>query len=264
MPATVADRLSTTTTSAIARSLAEYRAWLVDLDGTLYRARGVRLAMAMELAVSGWRDVRIVQAFRREHERMRGGIANRDPIVGDDRENPCAKRAIVSFLPSCGVGDDRENPCAKRVSAFEQQICRTAERLELPLPSVQAVVERWMVERPGKWIRLFRRRSLLASIATHRSGGGRAALVSDYPARRKLASLAASELFEVVIANGEGGTTYALKPHPGAYIAAAEQLATPPGDCVVIGDRFDADGLAARSAGMAFCHVKDMIVMPPA
>ena len=30
-------------------------AWLVDLDGTLYTARWVKLAMAAELALSGWR-----------------------------------------------------------------------------------------------------------------------------------------------------------------------------------------------------------------
>lgn len=238
MTTVVNERESATTTPA-GRSLSDYRAWLVDLDGTLYRATGVRLAMAMELALSGWRDARVVQAFRREHERMRDS-------VGD----------IFTFE------GDRESD-AHCASAFDRQLRRTAERLAVPVDAVRAVIERWMIARPGKWIRLFRRKALLSSIAEHRAGGGRTALVSDYPARRKLASLAASELFEVVIANGEGDTAFALKPHPAAYLAAAERLAAPPDECVVIGDRFDADGLAARAAGMAFCHIKDMRVLPP-
>src|SRR6185295_11178284 len=32
----------------------KYQAWLVDLDGTLYRAAPVKLAMAFELALLGW------------------------------------------------------------------------------------------------------------------------------------------------------------------------------------------------------------------
>ncbi|MEX2187966.1 MAG: HAD family hydrolase [Pirellulales bacterium] len=214
--------------AAAVPSLVDYRAWLIDLDGTLYHPLGVRAAMAMELAVSGWRDARIVQAFRREHEQMR--------------------RAEVPN--STG-------------SAFDRQIQGTAEKLKLSEEAVTRVVQRWMVDRPGKWIKMFRRRGLISSIARFRTAGGRTALVSDYPAQRKLASLAAVDLFEVVIANGEGGTTFPLKPDPAAYVAAADRLAVPPDQCIVIGDRHDADGLAAQSAGMAFCHVKNMAITPP-
>ncbi len=220
---------------AAGRSLVDFRAWLVDLDGTLYHALGVRMAMAMELAVSGWRDVRIVQAFRREHERMRGGNVSED------------------------TGDTSVDGDASR-SAFDRQIRRTADRLTLSEEAVNRVVQRWMVERPGKWIKLFRRRGLLSSIARFRSAGGRTALVSDYPARRKLDSLAATDLFDVVIANGEGGTTFPLKPDPAGYVAAAGRLDVPPGQCIVIGDRHDADGRAAQLAGMAYCHIKSMAI----
>ncbi len=45
---------------------AEYDAWLVDLDGTLYTQRWVRLAMAAELAPFGWSALPILKRFRRE------------------------------------------------------------------------------------------------------------------------------------------------------------------------------------------------------
>jgi beta-phosphoglucomutase-like phosphatase (HAD superfamily) len=56
----------------------------------------------------------------------------------------------------------------------------------------------------------------------------------------------------VVVASGEPGGPLRLKPHPNGMLQAAEALAVAPVRCLVIGDRDDADGLAARSAGMAF------------
>jgi FMN phosphatase YigB (HAD superfamily) len=215
----------------------DYRAWLVDLDGTLYRPRGVKLAMAAELAMLGWRDIRVVRAFRHEHERMRDAVAS-------------------------GSSQDARANAIER-SAFEQQIERTALGLSIPEADVECVIARWMFDRPGKWLKLFRRRGLLGEIARYRQNGGRTALVSDYPASRKLAAMGVASLFEVVISNGEQGTTFALKPNPAAFLAAAERLGISPGDCLVIGDRDDADGQAASSAGMDFYHVDKMKIQQP-
>ena len=82
--------------------------------------------------------------------------------------------------------------------------------------------------------------------------GGRTAVVSDYPARKKLAALGEPELFEVVVASGEPGGPKRLKPDPEGYLRAAEALGVRPERCLVIGDRDDADGAAARAAGMQF------------
>jgi FMN phosphatase YigB (HAD superfamily) len=226
-----------TTPTPSSRAMTDYRAWLVDLDGTLYRPRGVKLAMAAELAVLGWRDIRVVRAFRHEHERMRDAVAS-------------------------GVSQDTIANAALR-SAFEQQIQRTALGLSMPEADVELVINRWMIERPGKWLKLFRRRGLLGEIARYRQNGGRTALVSDYPASRKLAAIGVANLFEVVISNGEHGTTFALKPNPAAFLAAAERLRVAPEHCLVIGDRDDADGQAASAAGMDFYHVDKMKIQQP-
>jgi HAD superfamily hydrolase (TIGR01549 family) len=226
-----------TTPTPSSRAMTDYRAWLVDLDGTLYRPRGVKLAMAAELAVLGWRDIRVVQAFRHEHERMRDAVAN-------------------------GSSQDTSANAVLR-SAFEQQIQRTALGLSMPEADVELVINRWMIERPGKWLKLFRRRGLLEKIADFRQNGGRTALVSDYPASRKLAAIGVANLFEVVISNGEHGTTFALKPNPAAFLAAAERLRVAPEHCLVIGDRDDADGQAASAAGMDFYHVDKMKIQQP-
>lgn len=192
------------------------RAWLVDLDGTLYHARWVKLAMAAELGLSGWTSVATLRRFRHEHEVLRAEMQS-----------------------------DVADP-------FRLQVERTAQALGRDPEDVERRVREWMVRRPCKWIRRFKNEVLLGEIREFREGGGHVALVSDYPARDKLAALGDASLFEVVVASGEPEGPPRLKPHPGGYLAAAKRLGVPPEECLVIGDRDDADGAAARAAGMSF------------
>jgi HAD superfamily hydrolase (TIGR01549 family) len=191
-------------------------AWLVDLDGTLYRAAPLRLAMAVELALFGLPSIGTLRRFRREHEA--------DPAASDGHESP-----------------------------FEAQLERTAEALGASPEHVGQVVNRWMFQRPAKWIGLFRRRKLLAEIAAFQASGGKLALVSDYPVRGKVARLGLR--FDAVVCSGEPGGPRRLKPDPEGYLEAARRVAVSPGRCLVIGDRPDRDGEAAARAGMAFRRV---------
>lgn len=194
-------------------------AWLVDLDGTLYRARWVKLAMAVELGLGGWLAVGTLRRFRHEHERLRDEL-----------------------------DADVDSP-------FAAQIERTASALGIEQSIVEARVREWMIERPTRWIRRFANRALLDEIAAFREAGGKTALVSDYPASVKLEALGQSGLFDAVVACGERDGPKRLKPHPSGYLAAARRLGVAPERCLVIGDREDCDGAAARAAGMAFRKV---------
>jgi putative hydrolase of the HAD superfamily len=51
----------------------------------------------------------------------------------------------------------------------------------------------------------------------------------------------------VVISEGVG----MRKPDPGIFLHAAERLGASPGECVMVGDNYEADYLGARKAGMA-------------
>jgi FMN phosphatase YigB (HAD superfamily) len=201
------------------RSPFDYVAWLIDLDGTLYRQKLVRSMMALEVVLHGRSSIETLRAFRREHERLRH-----------------------ETLP------EGSNP-------FALQSQRTAERLHVAPDRVSQLVDQWMFERPGKWLRLFRRRGLIALIAEHRKRGGKTALVSDYPAQRKLSAMGISHLFDVVVASGEPGGPHQLKPSAVGFLSAAGTLQLAPSQCLVIGDRADADGEAAQRADMRFWHV---------
>ena len=195
-----------------------YDAWLVDLDGTLYHALPVRSAMAVELLLGHWHLVRRLQNFRREQENMRGELQ----------------------LPELNL--------------FQMQLTRAAKSVE-EAAELEQIVRKWMIERPCRWLRLFRRRWLLKEIARFRSRGGRTALISDYPAALKLTSLRCDKLFDVVVASGERGGQRHLKPHPDGLLRAAQQLNIAPSRCLVLGDRPDVDGIAAHRAGMSFQHI---------
>jgi len=192
-------------------------AWLVDLDGTLYRLLPIKLAMAAQVLVAGPRTTRILRRFRQEHEALRG--RSRDP------------------------GAD---------SPFGEQLQRTAVALGLQPSVVEDVVRQYMIERPSQMLRPWRNRELLREIAAFRDDGGRTAVVSDYPAQQKLTALGVTELFDRVIANGEPGGPPRLKPAPDGLRLAASALGVEPSRCLVLGDRQDADGKAAAAAGMEF------------
>jgi HAD superfamily hydrolase (TIGR01549 family) len=160
-----------------------------------------------------------IQAFREEHERLRREAT--EPLA----------------------------------DPYRLQIERTAARLGRPAEDVRQVVTQWMIARPCRWLRAFRRRGLLRDIADFRRQGGKTALVSDYPARAKLEAMGIAHFFDVVIACGESAEPLRLKPWPDGYLLAAERLRVLPAACLVIGDRIDADGQAARRAGMAFRRV---------
>jgi HAD superfamily hydrolase (TIGR01549 family) len=208
------------------------RAWLVDLDGTLYRQKPVRLAMALELAVCGPHRIRLVQAFRRAQEALR-----------------------LETSPAPAFADAPRLFSRAAQSPYDEQLRRAAEAVGQPIEAIRPLLRHWMEERPAKWLRMFRRQSLLTEIAAFRASGGKTALVSDYPAQAKLVGMGICDLFDLVVASGEPGGPTTLKPSPEGYLLAAERLRIAPADCLVIGDRHDADGEAAVRARMKFRFV---------
>ncbi len=195
-------------------------AWLVDLDGTLYSPTPLKLVMALELAFAGPKALRVVAHFRKEHEAIR----------------------------------ERRLTCAP--SPYAVQVERTASALRLTSAEVEAIIQKFMFERPLPILPRLKRSDLVKEIAAFRNDGGRTAVVSDYPAQRKLHALGVAELFDRVVASGEPGGPEQLKPSPQGYLLAADVLGVEPSRCLVIGDREDADGAAAAAAGMEFRLVK--------
>lgn len=208
-----------------------HEAWLVDLDGTLYKSLPIKIVMGTSLLLSGRKVMPAISAFRKAHESIReeGGVDETEDGMGD------------------GTGDSD--------SPYERQLIRAAKDCQWPLEDLRKAVKLWMIEKPGPWLLRFRRQALISEIEAFKQQGGKTAVVSDYPASSKLRSMGLMDLFETVVCNGEPGGPKQLKPDPEGYLLAAKHLGVEPAKCLVIGDREDADGEAARRAGMGFRRV---------
>jgi HAD superfamily hydrolase (TIGR01549 family) len=83
----------------------------------------------------------------------------------------------------------------------------------------------------------------------------RLGLVSNYTCgptiRRSLERLSIAAYLDPVIVSGDVGF---VKPHARPFEAALEELGMPPEKVLFVGDRWDADMLGARDAGMRTCH----------
>ena len=108
----------------------------------------------------------------------------------------------------------------------------------------------------------FSRPSLRRLLNRLRAKGTRLAVLSDYGCvKERLEKLRLpASLFDTVTSCEAAG---ALKPHPRPFLAIAEKWGMDPGHILVIGDRADTDGRAAKNAGMQFVMVSDELWVSP-
>jgi putative hydrolase of the HAD superfamily len=190
-----------------------------DVDGTLYDHLRLRIRMTRLLlghclqSRTGWRNVRIVQAFRRCREEL--------------------AEAEASQIES-------------------RQFALPAERLAVSEGVVRDVIQEWMDERPLPFLRGYTRPGVHALFdALHRSGR-KIGILSDYPVERKLAAMG---LRADVLASAVDPHIDRLKPHPAGLLHVIERLGCKPEASLMIGDRCNRDGEAARRAGARFLRV---------
>ena len=80
-----------------------------------------------------------------------------------------------------------------------------------------------------------------------RQQGKKIGIFSDYPARDKLAALGLDADVMVCASDADVGV---LKPHPRGLHVLMSRAATNPSQTILIGDRPERDGLAARAANV--------------
>ncbi|GFO64359.1 HAD-IA family hydrolase [Geomonas paludis] len=187
---------------------------ILDLDGTLYDQKRLRLQMALELAstllLRPWRCKEALILFR--FRRIREALA--DALPGDVSSR--------SYL-------------------------LTAQACDCEIDQVRDVVQEWIYRRPLRHLGRFRYPLvdvLLAALAQRRIN---VAVCSDYHAVDKLAALRLEHLSSW---SAEDPAVDRLKPDPAGLLHICRQWQVAPQACLVIGDRDDRDGEAARRAGM--------------
>jgi putative hydrolase of the HAD superfamily len=183
-----------------------------DVDGTLYRQRPLRLAMAVELLADAFsqrnlRTVKVLRAFRRERE-----------LAG-----------------------------SRGVENFEAHLYRTVcMQTGAQEPEVRAMVADWMEQRPIARLPSCAYPGVAELFDALRRSGRIVGVLSDYPIHPKLQALGLSADYAVSACDPEIGV---LKPHPKGLQTLMERAGVAPANTLLIGDRASRDGEAARAAG---------------
>jgi FMN phosphatase YigB (HAD superfamily) len=102
----------------------------------------------------------------------------------------------------------------------------------------------------------FSRPGIVPALSSLRAKGLRLGVLSDFDhVRERLEKLSLPPaLFDTIASSESAG---ALKPNRRPYDSIAEEWKIAPGNILVVGDRSDTDGAAARAAGMQFLLIEN-------
>ena len=192
------------------------RAFIFDVDGTLYDQRKLRQKISWEMLrflvahPTGLRDFKILWDFRKARKK------NTSLIDGD-----IEKRQFEWGAKASKVSEEK----------------------------VQQAVQYWMFTRPLFYLDVCCYPGARELFAQLKEKGILIGVFSDYPAKDKLQALG----LEVdVMVSATDADVDRLKPDPKGLMVAASKLKTPVKECLFIGDRDDKDGECARRAGMPY------------
>jgi FMN phosphatase YigB (HAD superfamily) len=183
-----------------------------DVDGTLYRQQRLRLRMARDMMVHAARTRSLdVPLVIRAYRRIRERIAERE------------------------------------VADFDSAlIAQTAAATRLTAAEIHAIVDEWIERRPLPYLAACMYPGVAALFSGLRRKAKIVGVLSDYPAAAKLDALGVAA-DHVVCASDHG--IRMLKPNPRGLQVMMEAANATPGETVLIGDRAERDGEAARRAG---------------
>jgi putative hydrolase of the HAD superfamily len=182
-----------------------------DVDGTLYDQRGLRLCMLREMlgaAIRG-RGIGFIRILR---------------VYRQIREE---------------LGDSLHQDFEGELNA------RTARIVGCTEEQVRSTAKEWLERRPLRHLVRYRYPRLPELFQGLRKHGKRIGIFSDYPARDKLQAL---ELDADVVVCASDADVGVLKPHPRGLHVLMSRAAAGPAQTILIGDRPERDGLAARAA----------------
>jgi putative hydrolase of the HAD superfamily len=125
----------------------------------------------------------------------------------------------------------------------------TSKATGFPIDEVKNIVALWIYEKPLPIIGRYTFPGVVEFIAALKARNIRIGVFSDYPAEDKLKVLGLSI---DVVRDATSSDIARLKPNPSGFLRVAELLGKSPSCCLVIGDREDRDGAAAKQGGFVY------------
>ncbi len=210
-------------TNKLNKKLDEYKAVVLDLDGTLYYQKPFRMRMVRFLA---WHLV----------------------------THPRAIKDMFIILDYRKVREDWERyentQCFDEAMDLETRQYRfVAERKKTTTEHVQEVIRFYMLEAPLKLLYEYRDSELIHMIEELRKKQIRIVIYSDYPVENKRKALQVEADLCFTSTDEE---INCMKPDPRGLQLILQQLQMKPEEVIMVGDRYEKDGLAAIANNMDY------------
>ncbi len=198
--------------------LLKYDLFIIDMDGTLYYQNQMRTGMLRLMVCELFANRKLlgelyaVYMFRRIREDMAGNGFN----DGDIYEKISEKTFVFGWLNA---------------------------------KEVERIIQKWIYEKPLEILRECRDDKLFNFIKDAVSSGKQVYIYSDYPVESKMKVLGIDKIgIKCIDASKEEINAY--KPSPKGIEFILRETGVPAALTVMIGDREDRDGAAARNAGI--------------
>jgi len=196
------------------KHLDDYKALIVDMDGTLYHQAQVRQRMAIKLFICcltrrvRFKELMILREYRKLRE-------TREFSEGDDFE--------------------------------EKQIDKISGKYKVKPECVKEVLGAWMIDIPLKYIRMSRDVNLIGTLTQMRAAGKVIIIYSDYPVKDKLKALELNTDFAFCAEDPE---IRCMKPDTKGLKHIISVSGKDIEEILFIGDREERDGECAARIGM--------------
>ncbi len=194
---------------------------ILDVDGTLYSQRKLRVYMGKEIIFSfiqypliTIREIRIMLSFRKYREALRG--------------------------ETWGHG-----------YLNKKQYEVVAQHMKVKEEEVRRVVGKWIYILPLGYLSRCKYVGVENFIGLCKDRGKKIAVFSDYPSREKLVALGLWDLVDTVVSSTDQDVN-AFKPCGRGLIKILDIFGIAPEDALYIGDRIDTDYGASNYAGVDF------------
>ena len=197
----------------------EYKVWIFDLDGTLYKQLPVRVEMAMRLIM---------------HYMIR----------------PFKLRELLMLRQYRKM---REKP-ANDSNFHQQQIQEMSQRYNMSTDEVSRVIDYWLIKRPLNVLKRWQRAKVLSTIRKHQTQGTTIIVYSDYPVADKLHALNLQADYEFW---SNDDLIKCMKPNPQGLQNIIKHLKLNPQDILYVGDRNDKDGKCSESVGIDYLDINE-------
>jgi putative hydrolase of the HAD superfamily len=186
-----------------------------DVDGTLYNQKKLRGLIARDLALSA-----MFRADATPMSVLKRFRARREQLAEMEAED-FAPRLIRETAAETGIAHDK----------------------------VEAIIEQWIMTRPLRYLARCRYPAVARLFEGLRRAGKTVGILSDYPAEAKLRSMGL-DVTHIVAATDPA--VRRLKPHPKGLNVLIESAGTTAKRTLLIGDRYERDGIAAQRAGARY------------